>query len=307
MFWSTSAGPTWSHWFQSINPFSVKPEQQILSTHLTSRQSRQVAPQGVHRVRLTERDAVDVHALLTTHFQIQKRCRFVVSLDYIRNGLKKGNKYDWIGIGLRNHEKELVACVISKPITDTCGIVDFFCVASRWRKKGLASYILQEILRETMEEERYIHYFLKEGYPLFSLPALYSSRYLCRLKNESYHHTITPVKILGNMYDDTQTYLYVEGIHEVRICLVNHHHRSVPEGWKIGEVFWIQPTKGTPLDLQKEAVEAVIDYCDYDLLLMDQKTPHDGRYKWKRDSAYNWYVFNYNPGTFYTGKPMFLY
>jgi hypothetical protein len=156
-----------------------------------------------------------------------------------------------------------------------------------------------------MEEKRYIHYFLKEGYPLFVLPPLYSSRYLYRLKNEAYHHSITPVKVLGSIYDESQTYVYINGVHEVRVCIVNHFHRSVPEGWKIGELFWIKPTKDAPLILQKEAVEAVIDYCDYELILMDYRIPHNTQYKWKRDSAYTWYIFNYNPGTFYTTKPMF--
>ena len=303
MFWSTSLGPTWSHWFQSINPFA-KPEQTIFSKTLGTPQCQQVAPTGVHSVRLTERDAPEIQALLTTHFQLQRRCRFVVSVDYIRYGLKHG----WLGMGLRDREKELVACVFSKPCDlPSAGVVDFFCVAAPWRKKGLASYILQEILRYTMEEKRYVHYFLKEGYPLFALPPLYSSRYLYRRKNESYHHAVIPVKILGSIYDDSQTFIYVDGINEVRVCLINHFHRSVPEGWRIGELFWIKPTKGASLALQKEAVEAVIDYCDYDVVLMDYRTPHDTRYKWKRDSAYSWYIFNYHPGTFYTTKPMFMY
>ena len=304
MFWSTSLGPTWSHWFQSLNPLSKKPEKTIFSKTLRTEQCKQVAPAGVHSVRLSEKDAPDIQALLTKHFQIQKRCRFVASVDYIRYGLKNG----WLAVGLRDREKQLVAFVVSKPCDiPSAGVVDFFCVAAPWRKKGLASYILQEILRYTMEEKRYVHYFLKEGYPLFALPPLYSSRYLYRRKNEDYHHSIKPVKIIGSIYDDTQTYIYVDGVNEVRVCLVNHFHRSVPEGWTIGEVFWIKPTKDASLELQKEAVEAVIDYCGFDLVLMDARMPHNTRYKWKRDSAYSWYIFNYHPGTFYTKKPMFIY
>jgi len=303
MFWSTSLGPTWSHWFQSLNPFT-KTEQKIFSTTLGTPQCQQVAPTGIHSVRLTERDAPEIQALLNTHFQLQRRCRFLASVDYIRYGLKNG----WLAVGLRDREKELVAFVVSKSCDiPSAGVVDFFCVAAPWRKKGLASYILQEILRYTMEKGRYVHYFLKEGYPLFVLPPLYSSRYLHRCKNEAYHHAIRPVKVLGSIYDDSQTYIYVDGVDEVRVCLVNHFHRSVPEGWKIGEVFWIKPSKNASLQLQKEAVEAVIDYCEFDLVLMDSRTPHDTRYKWKRDSAYSWYIFNYHPGTFYTTKPMFMY
>jgi GNAT superfamily N-acetyltransferase len=303
MFWSTSLGPTWSHWFQSLNPLS-KQEQKIFSTTLGTPQCQQVAPTGIHSVRLTERDAPEIQALLNTHFQLQRRCRFLISVDYIRYGLKNG----WLAVGLRDREKELVAFVVSKSCDiPSAGVVDFFCVAAPWRKKGLASYILQEILRYTMEKGRYVHYFLKEGYPLFALPPLYSSRYLHRCKNEAYHHAIRPVKVLGSIYDDSQTYIYVDGVDEVRVCLVNHFHRSVPEGWKIGEVFWIKPSKNASLTLQKEAVEAVIDYCEFDLVLMDSRTPHDTRYKWKRDSAYSWYIFNYHPGTFYTTKPMFMY
>jgi len=303
MFWSSSLGPTWSDWFQSLNPFIEKPEQKIFSKSLETKHLRQIPPNGIHMVRLVERDAKQIQSLLNTHFQLQRRCRFMISTDRVRPGLKNG----WLGIGLRDLEGDLVGCVFSKPVKDakTTGVVDFFCVAPRWRKKRLASYMLQEILRYTMEEKRYIHYFLKEGYPLFVLPPLYTSRYLYRLKNESYHHSIKPSIIFGNIHSDSQIYTYTEGIYEIKVCVVDHFHRSVPEGWKIGELFWIQWNETPPLEIQKRAVETVVDFCDYSLVLMDSRTPHDTCYKWKRDSAYSWYIFNYHPGTFYTQKPMF--
>ena len=40
---------------------------------------------------------------------------------------------------------------------------------------------------------------------------------------------------------------------------------------------------------------------------MDTRIPHDTGYKWKQDSAYSWYVFNYNPVTFYTQKPFLTF
>ena len=299
MFWSASVGPTWYHWLYSLNPFGERVNPGVLSKTLRSKQCKQTAPPGVRGFLLTERDTDEIHQLLNTHFQLQARCRFMISADRIRRGLKNG----WIVVGLRDREKELVACVVSKPASSyigEAGIIDYFCVAALWRKKGLGSYLLQEILRYTMEEKRYVHFFLKEGYPLFALPPLYSSKYIHRLPVERGGYKAT--QVMSNEYEDSQIYLYSEKGYTVKVCVINQYHFSVPEGWKLGELSWIKCDATTPLDLQKKAVETVVDQCGYNLVLMDTRIPHDTGYKWKQDSAYSWYVFNYNPVTFYTQK-----
>ena len=308
MFWSTSVGPTWSHWLYGLNPFGERAEPGTISKIFKPKQCQQSPPNGVRCVLLTEHDAEEMQTLLNTHFQLQTRCRFMISVDRIRRGFRNG----WLGIGLRDidKDKELIACVISKPafsFVENSGIVDYFCVSRLWRKKSLGSYLLQEILRYTMEEKRYVHFFLKEGYPLFALPPLYSSRYIYRLSNKNHHTSVKITTIVSKKYEDSQIYHYNEKNTTVKVCVVNHFHISVPEAWKIGEVFWIECDKTTPLTIQKRAVESVVDQCDYDLLLLDSRMPHDTAYKWKRDSAYSWYVFNYNPVTFYTQKPFLTF
>lgn len=305
MFWATSFGPTWFHWFQTINPFHIQNDPGILSREFTPKQSQQKAPEGIHKIILNEKHAEEVQSFLNVHFQLQKRCRFIISQDTVYHGFKSG----WLGVGLRDREKELVACVISKPASsnvEASGVVDFFCVASHWRKKGLASYLLQEILRHTMERKRYIHYFLKEGYPLLHLPALYSSRYIYRIKDDAHYHRNYPIKT-SRSHGDSQIYTYTEGIYEIRLCVVNHYHCSVPEGWTIGEIFWIESEDITPKEVQKRAVESMVDSCNYNLILMDVRIPHHNDYKWKSDSSYSWYIFNYNPGIFYVKKPFITY
>jgi hypothetical protein len=156
-----------------------------------------------------------------------------------------------------------------------------------------------------MEEKRYVHFFLKEGFPLFALPPLYSSKYIHRLPVERGGYKAT--QVMSNEYEDSQIYLYSEKGYTIKVCVINQYHFSVPEGWKLGELSWIKCDTATPLDLQKKAVETVIDQCGYDLVLMDIRIPHDTGYKWKQDSAYSWYVFNYNPVTFYTQKPFLTF
>ena len=112
---------------------------------------------------------------------------------------------------------------------------------------------------------------------------------------------------MSNEYEDSQIYLYSEKGYTVKVCVINQYHFSVPEGWKLGELSWIKCDATTPLDLQKKAVETVVDQCGYNLVLMDTRIPHDTGYKWKQDSAYSWYVFNYNPVTFYTQKPFLTF
>ena len=95
--------------------------------------------------------------------------------------------------------------------------------------------------------------------------------------------------------------------HTVFVCLTNLHHRTVPEGHTIGELSWVLPqTAEVPLAIQKLAVETCVDCSSYDIVLMDSKNPHDTKKSWRKDATYSWYIFNYNPGAFFSVKPFWI-
>jgi hypothetical protein len=80
----------------------------------------------------------------------------------------------------------------------------------------------------------------------------------------------------------------------------------VPEGLKIGEVSWILPHGSVPLAIQQMAVEALVDTCGYEVLLMDTSIPHQTEKGWQKDAPYGYYLFNYNPGHFFSLKPYLI-
>ena len=130
---------------------------------------------------------------------------------------------------------------------------------------------------------------------------------------QSYTHSdyLPLTKFVANLpYElsgDTELYSFSYRGHSVFLCMTNLHHRTVPEGHKIGELSWILPqTIEVPLSIQKLAVETCVDCSDYDYVLMDKTIPHDSKRPWKKDAQYSWYIYNYNPGGFFNVKPFFI-
>jgi hypothetical protein len=212
-------------------------------------------------------------------------------------------------------------------VIEETGVVDYFCVHTKYRGGGLAQILLEELVCKTAKKQRLVHIFLKEGIPLLSIPPLYSSRYLVRKRkqpdeNQAFlrimeaqrfpHMEYFPLaKYIANLptlpLRDSKLFLFTYKTHTVYLCMTDLHHRTVPEGHKIGELLWVLPqTVEVPLSIQGLAVETCVDSSEYDLVLLDSKLPHIDP-NWKKDASFSWYIFNYNPGGFFNMKPFFLF
>ena len=207
------------------------------------------------------------------------------------------------------------------------GLVDLYCVHKNYRKQGIAGFMLEELMFLTAQKERLVHIFLKEGFPLWKLPPMYSSQYIARIRQTpgeekeyfgtqdigSYSHAefLPLIRFAANLpyklNGDSQLSVFNYKGHVVFLCMTNLHHRTVPEGKTVGELLWAFPqTPEVPASVQRLAVETCVDCSPYDIVLMDGKTPHDKKKGWSNDATFSWYVFNYNPGAFFNVKPFWI-
>ena len=335
-FWSQSPGPFWSHWFQSIFPCSTQ-DTGMLNEALVQQPRVRKPPSGTRLQELTELNASDIETLLKEHYQTFPRSKIFLSSARIREGFL----YDgWLAVGVYTGLK-LIGCAISRDLgtlhvrgdeIPRAGLVDFFCVAETWRKKGIASLLLQELVYLTAKKKRLVHVFQKEGLPLSPLPPVWQSHYIWRrrgLPDESkgyigkepiatrshvrsfnYAGFIPYGSSIGSiphqLSGDSEIYSFVYKGYVMNLCVTDTFHRSVPEGWKIGEISWILPKDNVPQNIQELAVEALADNCGYEILLMDASLPHKKTRGWQKDSPYGYYLFNYNPGMFFSLKPFFV-
>ena len=327
-FWQKSPGPFWYHWIQSlISSQTIS----ILDTKLHEKKKVLKLPEGFQSTILDSRHSNQIVALLRNHYVVFPKARCVLSNEEcIRGFMNEG----WLGIGVFNSKKELIACVVSRPIGDlefsgsetllkNCGIVDFLCVSSEFRMMKLSSYMLQELVELTSKEGRMVHIFQKEGLPLSPLPPLWSSQYLWRKRNK-----VDPVtflkrcdsSILEELTIDSTSirnrtkklgssslwkYSCLEG--SIVLCLLDLHHRSVPEGYRMGEILWqLDLTEGNTNELRQKATEAIIDQCDFDIVMIDATLPHDLKKGWQTDSSYSWYIFNCDPGNYFSTRPYWI-
>lgn len=335
-FWSHSPGPFWSHWFKSIIPCSDS-ETGLLNRTLDKAAKRLAPIPGTRVQELTELNAKEIETLLQNHYQTFPRSKLILSEKRIRDGFL----YDgWMGVGVFTGLK-LIGCAISRslgtlhihsePILNA-GLVDFFCVMESWRRKGIASYLLQELVQVTAKRKRLVHVFQKEGLPLSPIPPVWQSHYCWRKKglpDESRVYlgnegiaTRTPIRtftytsalpsngalasIPTQLSGDSQLYSFTYKGFTMNLCVTDTFHRSVPEGWRIGEISWILPHGPVPRSIQELAVEALVDNCDFEVLLLDASLPHQKTRGWKTDSPYGYYLFNYNPGQFFSLQPVFV-
>lgn len=337
-FWSHSPGPHWSHFFKSLFVCGDS-EIGLLNPLLDKVQRTLPAIPGTRVQELTELNAPDIEILLHNHYQTFPRSKLVLSSQRIREGFL----YDgWIGVGVFTGLK-LIGCAISRDLgtlqiqsndVPRAGLVDFFCVMESWRKKGIASFLLQELVLLTAKKRRLIHVFQKEGLPLSPIPPVWQSHYIWRKRGSpggdgSRHYigkegiatrshirsfnyaSVLPYKgaiasIPHQLSGDSELYSFTYKGHTMSLCLTDTYHRSVPEGWRIGEISWILPHGNVPLAVQELAVEALVDNCEFDVLLMDATLPHQKTKEWQKDSPYGYYLFNYNPGHFFSLKPYFV-
>jgi GNAT superfamily N-acetyltransferase len=335
-FWSHSPGPTWWHWFQSLN-VCIEQDIGLLNDSLHRVPKLLKSPSGTRIHELTELNAKDVETLLNQHYQTFPRSKIFLSAQRIREGFL----YDgWLGIGVYTGLK-LIGCAISRDLgtlhvagneVPRTGLVDFFCVAESWRKKGIASLLLQELVILTAKKGRLVHVFQKEGLPISPLPPVWQSHYIWRMKGivgeekgyigKEEIGTRSPIRsfnyaecipykgviasVPNQLTGDSELYSFNYRGYTMNLCITDTFHRSVPEGWRIGEIQWILSNQQVPLEIQQLAIEALVDSSRYEVVLMDATLPHQKRRGWQKDSPYGYYLFNYNPGQFFSLKPHFV-
>lgn len=331
-FWDNSPGPTWTDFLKSISPFSKSVIPHILNHSLDSLPRILSCPTALTSIYLTAEHSEKVAALLKEEYQTFPKTRICITPARIRNGFMFDG---WIGCGVLTEAAELVGCCISRSlgtlrISDhyipETGLVDFFCVSKNYRKQGIASFLLQELVYETSKRHRFVHIFMKEGLPLSPLPPIWQSNYIVRKRSippstKQYLTQIDDMRLIsqfqisngiGNTLPrhtgDSQLFLYSFKGSNVYMCLTDTFHRSIPEGEKLGEILWVHAKQiDTPTAILKEAVETLVDNGNYDLILMDSAWPHDIRNGWKKDTMYGWYLFNCHPGSFFGLKPHFTF
>lgn len=344
-FWSHSPGPFWSHFWKSLF-FCGEYDTGMLNVFLDKMPRLINTLPGTRVQELTELNALDIEKLLHTHYQTFPRSKIYLSEKRIREGFLYDN---WIGIGVYTGLK-LIGCCISRELgtlqvlsndIPKAGLVDFFCVESSWRKKGISSLLLQELVLLTAKRKRLVHIFQKEGFPLSPLPPIWQSSYLWRKRashlsdgpshpsNETAGYigkegiaTRTHIRsfnyalalpyancissIPHQLSGDSELYSFMYKGFTLHLCITDTFHRSVPEGWTIGEIAWILPVGTVPTNIQELAIEALVDNCKYDMVLLDANIPHQKSKDWQKDSPYGYYLFNYNPGHFFSLKPYFV-
>lgn len=336
-FWTASPGPSWWDCIESYNPCASF-HYGLQNPLLADKPIEFPLPRGCTFVILQVKHANHIAELLKKEFQLFPRCRLVLSADRIAQGIQLE---EWIFGGLFQ-QGELVACMVSKPlgrlklsheILPNAGMVDYFCVKETLRHQGLARSLLEQMVIATAKRGRLVHLFLKEGFPLWKIPPLWSSRYIVRAREpcgeardylgpmgiakhsliQSYTHADhMPLRnFIANLpyqlTDDHEIYSFNYRGHSVLMCMTDLHHRTVPDGKKVGELLWCIPTSmEVPLALQRLAVETLVDCSGFEYVLMDQMIPHSKK-GWRKDASYHWYCFNYNPGSFFKCKPFFIY
>lgn len=340
-FWSHHPGPSWFSCIESLNPCS-QPSYGICNENLLRRQRFLSLSNQYRSIPLSSKHAHDMETLLKDHFVLYPRCKLFLSQDRIRQGFDQDG---WIGIGILNIDKQMIACCVSKALgrmkfthetLPQGGIIDYYCVHKNYRKQGIASFMLEELMIQTAQKERFVHIFLKEGFPLWNIPPLYFSQYITRERQPpgtscqgkdyfglqgiglhsyivSYSHAefLPLTRFAANLpYElngDSQLSVFNYKGHVVFLCMTNLHHRTVPEGKTVGELAWAFPqTPEVPLSIQRLAVETCVDCSSYDIVLMDHTIPHDTKKAWRKDATFSWYIFNYNPGSFFNVKPFWI-
>ena len=337
-FWKQSPGPTWWDCIESFNP-CIQTPYGICNPDLIRKVRYLTLPKGFTVITLSSKHAERLEHFLKEHYSIYSRCRITLSKERIEKGFLLD---DWVGVGVFTFDKQMVGCCISKPLgrmkftqetINQSGLVDLFCVHKDYRKQGVAGFLLDELVVQTAKKERLVHIFLKEGFPLLSMPPVYIGRYITRRKEvpgeskdyfgsmgialqspiQSYSHAdyLPLTKFVANLpwqlSGDSELSVFNYRGHIVFLCMTNLHHRTAPEGHSVGELSWFLPqTAEVPLSIQRLAIETCIDCSPYDIVLMDSSFPHSKK-TWEKDESFSWYIFNYNPGGFFTMKPFWVF
>ena len=211
-------------------------------------------------------------------------------------------------------------------------VVDCFCIASSWRKKGLGTHLLAALQREAMKRGMGHTVFLKEAAPVFALRRpLYSSYYVfCRnphtqsldeqndeIRSLSHQEALSLIKIYKEMYPDTfilcaQTVsknreivwrLWKRGPLFILVSFQDsfqiHPQTNSTIGWATG---WLEsPLLAIPSreDERQYIISKIISSLPYDWIWADKAwikpTEWPSSAHWQYDGPFHWYSYQWQP------------
>jgi len=315
-FWKQSPGPHWSH---TVQTFFGQPKSPQLFQETFEKPS-------FPYVILTRDHSWETFHLLNKHYFMYPRSKLSLSKEQIIEFLEKEG---CLAIGIF-FNLSLVGVLISRPLgflmmgtksldNQKIGLIDFFCVHEKFRKRGIGSKLLHAMAYECYTRGYVAHLFLKEGMPLTMLPPLYSSNFIWRPRKVP-----APVN-LGNFirpavelprdcpFWNAPSAVFHTKVFEcfafqppVFVAVTDLFHKTNLDEKTMGEIAWMwyNPAKGTHKeDKLTRILETVVDsYSGFDMLFMDSAIPHDHS-QWTTDALFSYYVWNLHPGTFFKTKP----
>lgn len=315
-FWKQSPGPFWSHTFGGLFSNSQTP-------HIFKESFEKPS---FDYVLLGKNHTTDIYNLLTNHYTMYPRSKVSLTRDQVQEFLEKEN---CIAVGIY-FNLNLVGVVFSRPLgflmmgtksveNQQFGLIDFFCVNEKHRKKGVGSKLLHAMAYECSQRGYVAHLFLKEGMPLTALPPLYSSNYVWRPRKlpapVNLSNFIRPAVELPRdcAFWNAPTTIHHTKVFEcfafqppIFVGVTNLFHKAEPGGQTMGEISWVwfNSKKGTHTDEKlRRIVETVVDsFAGYDMLFMDSALPHDSSV-WMTDALFSYYCWNFHPGSFFTTRP----
>jgi GNAT superfamily N-acetyltransferase len=315
-FWKQSPGPYWSHTF--TNFIGTAPQPHIFKETFEK-------PTFAYDL-LTEKHVGEIYELLHQHYSMYPRSKVSVTKDQLTHFL---GKEKCLAIGIY-FNLLLVGFLLSRPLgflmmgtksleNQQLGLIDFFCVHEKHRKKGVGSKLLHAMAYETSQRGYVTHLFLKEGMPLTYLPPLYSSNFIWRRRRipapVNLSNFIRPAVELPRdcaFWNAPQT-LYHTKVYEcfaftpsIYVGVTDLFHKSNMENLTMGEISWVwyNPKKGTHGEEKiRRVLETIVDSSsEYDIVFMDTAIPHDGSL-WTTDALFSYYIWNFHPGSFFKTRP----
>lgn len=315
-FWKQSPGPHWSHTFGGFFTQSEPP-------HIFKESFEK--PSFPYIV-LGKEHCIDIYNLLTHHYTMYPRSKVSLTQEQICDFFEKEN---CIAIGIY-FNLSLVGVVFSRSLgflmmgtksidNQQIGLIDFFCVNEKQRKKGVGSKLLHAMAYECSQRGYVAHLFLKEGMPLTALPPMYSSQYVWRPKKLPAPVNLSNfIRASVELPRDCPFWNAPTAVHHTKVyeCfaftpsifvgVTDLFHKAEPGGQRMGEISWVwyNTKKGTYADEKlKRVVETVVDsFTDFDMLFMDSALPHDTSI-WMKDALFSYYCWNMHPGTFFKTRP----
>lgn len=204
-------------------------------------------------------------------------------------------------------------------------IIDCFCIESKWRKKGLGSYLLSALHYETMTHNLRYSIFLKESAPVFgsSQVPFYSSTYvykqipllLCKTVKKAYrsniwtltyeqahriishYKTIFPETFILTRNSNIEWRLYKQDQYSILVGCQDSFQKIQESDGSIGWITgWLEsPNVTWPSVIERSnIIDTILTTFSYRWFWADTSWIQEA-IDWKQDGAFHWYSYQWEP------------